>query len=77
MIAKNITIAIGNQKGGVGKTTSTACIGAALVLRGKRVLLVDLDAQQNLTFTLTQNEDPETSIYDTLSKTNRCLSFPS
>ena len=68
MIAKNITIAIGNQKGGVGKTTSTACIGAALVLRGKRVLLVDLDAQQNLTFTLTQNEDPETSIYDTLVK---------
>ena len=75
MIAKNITIAIGNQKGGVGKTTSTACIGAALVLRGKRVLLVDLDAQQNLTFTLTQNEDPETSIY--WSKANRCLSFPS
>ena len=64
MVAKNITIAIGNQKGGVGKTTSTACIGAALALRGKRVLLVDLDAQQNLTFTLTQNEDPETSIYD-------------
>ena len=32
MIAKNITIAIGNQKGGVGKTTSTACIGAALAL---------------------------------------------
>lgn len=34
----------------------------------KRVLLIDLDAQQNLTFTLTQNEDPETSIYDTLVK---------
>ena len=68
MVAKNITIAIGNQKGGVGKTTSTACIGAAFALRGKRVLLVDLDAQQNLTFTLTQNEDPETSIYDTLVK---------
>ena len=68
MEVKIITIAIGNQKGGVGKTTSTACIGAALALRGKRVLLVDLDAQQNLTFTLTQNEDPETSIYDTLVK---------
>lgn len=68
MRKRNLTIAIGNQKGGVGKTTSTACIGAALALRGKRVLLIDLDAQQNLTFTLTQNEDPETSIYDTLVK---------
>ncbi|EJX04063.1 protein containing Cobyrinic acid a,c-diamide synthase domain protein, partial [gut metagenome] len=53
MMKKNFTIAIGNQKGGVGKTTSTACIGAALALHGRRVLLVDLDAQQNLTFTLT------------------------
>ena len=77
MVAKNIVIAIGNQKGGVGKTTSTACIGAALALQGRRVLLIDLDAQQNLTFTLTQNEDPETSIYNTWSKTNRCPSFPS
>lgn len=68
MRKRNLTISIGNQKGGVGKTTSTACIGAALALRGKRVLLIDLDAQQNLTFTLTQNEDPETSIYDTLVK---------
>ena len=68
MKGNNLTIAIGNQKGGVGKTTSTACIGAALVLQGRRVLLIDLDAQQNLTFTLTQNEDPETSIYDTLVK---------
>ena len=62
MKGNNLTIAIGNQKGGVGKTTSTACIGAALALQGRRVLLIDLDAQQNLTFTLTQNEDPETSI---------------
>ena len=68
MKGNNLTIAIGNQKGGVGKTTSTACIGAALALQGRRVLLIDLDAQQNLTFTLTQNEDPETSIYDTLVK---------
>ena len=68
MKRKCITIAISNQKGGVGKTSSTACIGAALALQGKRILLVDLDAQQNLTFTLTQNEDPETSIYDALVK---------
>ena len=76
MRKRNLTIAIGNQKGGVGKTTSTACIGAALALQGRRVLLIDLDAQQNLTFTLTQNEDPETSMIR-WSKTNHCPSFPS
>lgn len=64
MKANVITIA--NHKGGVGKTTSVATIGVALTLLGKRVLLVDLDAQQNLSFTLTQNEDPEKSVYDAL-----------
>ncbi len=48
MKGNNLTIAIGNQKGGVGKTTSTACIGAALALQGRRVLLIDLDAQQRM-----------------------------
>lgn len=66
MKTKIITIA--NHKGGVGKTTSTASIGDALAILGKRVLLIDLDAQQNLTLTLTQNEEPETSVYDTLVK---------
>lgn len=64
MKAKIITIA--NHKGGVGKTTSTASIGSALALNGKRVLLIDLDAQQNLSFTMTGCEDPDKSIYDTL-----------
>lgn len=59
-------IAIANHKGGVGKSTSVASIGAALARMGKNVLLIDLDAQQNLSFTLTQNEDPEASIYDSL-----------
>ena len=43
-------IAFANQKGGVGKTTTTASIGAALVERGRRVLAVDLDPQGALTY---------------------------
>lgn len=63
---KTKVITIANHKGGVGKTTSTATLGAALSLLGYKVLLIDLDAQQNLSFTLTQTEDPEKSVYDTL-----------
>jgi len=40
-----ITIAVGNQKGGVGKTTTAVALGQYFSRRGKRVLIVDLDAQ--------------------------------
>ena len=59
------TISIVNHKGGVGKTTSVSSLGVALARMGKRVLLVDLDAQGNLTDTLTQTPG-DRSIYDSL-----------
>jgi chromosome partitioning protein len=49
---KPITVSVVNHKGGCLKTTLTANLGAALARGGKRVLLIDLDAQQNLTSSL-------------------------
>lgn len=48
-------IAVANQKGGVAKTTTTVSLGAALVQAGREVLVVDLDAQANLTLALGVN----------------------
>ena len=59
------TIAFCNHKGGVGKTTSTASVGVAMARQGKRILLVDLDGQANLT-SIFLHEEVEESIYDSL-----------
>ncbi len=60
-------IAVVNQKGGVGKTTSTVNLASALGLSGKKVLLVDLDPQGNATSGLGHNKRQEhASVYDLL-----------
>lgn len=50
-------LAVANQKGGVAKTTTVASLGAAMVEQGRRVLLVDLDPQGCLTFSLGHDPD--------------------
>lgn len=58
-------IAIVNHKGGVGKTTTTLNLGKALSLQGKKVLLIDLDPQANLSQSLNVRE-PQDTIFNVL-----------
>ena len=61
-MSKCKTIAVCNQKGGVGKTTTTVNLGVGLAMQGKRVLLVDADPQGDLTVSLGWKDNDNLSI---------------
>lgn len=62
------TLAVTNQKGGVGKTTAALNVGAALAAMGKRVLLIDLDSSGDLTYSAGIDlSDEDMTIYDVLA----------
>lgn len=67
------TIAVTNNKGGVGKTTTVVNLAAGLARKGRRVLVIDADPQANATFALVGAEPPRQTLYDALITSNATI----
>lgn len=68
------TIAVMNQKGGTGKTTSAINLAGELVRRGRRVLIVDMDTQGNATSNLQLTEVPSATLSDVIVSKSATIS---